>query len=86
MAVATPTQVVIKSRAAKQACTHNVSRETIWTRNMEGVRFFGIGGNRSAWSKPSKAGMQSANQVHILTILVKGKRPGTKPVPASPQE
>ena len=30
----------------------------------EGVRFLGVGGNRSAPRKPTKAGMKSANQNH----------------------
>ena len=51
----------------------------------EGVRFLGVGGNRSAQRKPTKAGMESANQIHIqpgynwLAALVKGKCTSTKP-------
>ena len=34
----------------------------------EGVRFLGVGGNRSARRKPTKAGMESANQIHIQPL------------------
>ena len=57
--------------------------QKIWTRNMEGFSFFGVGGNRSAQRKPTEAGMESANQIHIqthwLASLVKGKCTSTKP-------
>ena len=50
---------------------------------MKGFRFLGVGGNRSAWRKPTKAGMESANQIHIqllaIAALVKGKCSSTKP-------
>ena len=31
----------------------------------EGYQFLGVGGNRSARRKPTKADMESANQTHI---------------------
>ena len=34
----------------------------------EGVRFLGVGGNRSARRKPTKVGMESANQIHIQPL------------------
>ena len=34
----------------------------------EGVRFLGVGGNRSARRKPTKAGMESANKIHIQPL------------------
>ena len=34
----------------------------------EGVRFLGVGGNRGAQRKPTKAGMESANQIHIQPL------------------
>ena len=48
----------------------------------ERIRILGVGGNRSARRKPTKAGMESANQIHIqplLAALVKGKCSSTKP-------
>ena len=36
--------------------------------DMEGFRFLGVGGNRSARRKPTKAGMESANQIHIQPL------------------
>ena len=32
------------------------------------VRFFGVGGNQSARRKPTEAGMESANQIHIQPL------------------
>ena len=50
---------------------------------MKGFRFLGVGGNQSARRKPTKAGMESANQTHVqplaIAALVKGKRSSTKP-------
>ena len=34
----------------------------------EGVRFLGVGGNQSARRKPTKAGMESAKQIHIQPL------------------
>ena len=34
----------------------------------EGVQFLGVGGNWGARSKPTKAGMESANQIHIQPL------------------
>ena len=34
----------------------------------EGVRFLGVGGNWSAQRKPTKAGMELANQIHIQPL------------------
>ena len=34
----------------------------------KGVRFLGVGGNRSARRKPTKVGMESANQIHIQPL------------------
>ena len=54
----------------RQPQTHPHNKEPeIWNRILwEGVRFLGIGGNRSAWRKPTKAGMESANQIHIQPL------------------
>ena len=49
---------------------------------MKGFGFLGVRGNRSAWRKPTKAGMESATQIHIqplLAALVKGKCLSIKP-------
>ena len=35
---------------------------------MKGYRFLGVGRNRSARRKPTKAGMESANQIHIQPL------------------
>ena len=35
---------------------------------MKGYRFLGVGGNLSARRKPTKAGMESANQIHIQPL------------------
>ena len=35
---------------------------------MKEFRFLGVGGNRSARRKPTKAGMESANQIHIQPL------------------
>ena len=35
---------------------------------MKGFRFLGVGGNRSTWRKPTKAGMESANQTHMQPL------------------
>ena len=34
----------------------------------EGFQFLGVGGNQSAWRKPTKADMESANQIHIQPL------------------
>ena len=59
------------NRSAHQAATDTPSQRG--TRNTEqnfreGVRFLGAGGNRSARRKPTKAGMESANQIHIQPL------------------
>ena len=59
------------NRRAHQAATDTPSQ---WgTRNTEqnlweGVWFLGVGGNWSARRKPTKAGMESANQIHIQPL------------------
>ena len=35
---------------------------------MKGFRCLGVGGNRSAQRKPTKAGMESADQIHIQRL------------------
>ena len=49
----------------------------------EEVQFLGVGGNRSARRKPTKADMESKNHIHIynhwLAALVKEKWTSTKP-------
>ena len=51
-----------------QTHPHNEEPE-IWNRILwEGVQFLGVGGNRSARRKPTKAGMESANQIHIQPL------------------
>ena len=42
--------------------------QKLWTRNMKGFRFLGVGGNRSAGRKPTKAGMELANLIHIQPL------------------
>ena len=60
---------VIKPQAVKQACTHNERPDQkLWTRHTEGFRFLGAGGNRSSRRKPTKTGMESANQIHIQPL------------------
>ena len=59
------------NRSAHQAATDTPSQRG--TRNTEQnfmgrVRFLGVGGNRSARRKPTKAGMESANQIHIQPL------------------
>ena len=44
-------------RQPSRLCTHNM-RPEIWTRNMEGFQFLDVGGNMSAWRKPTKVGMK----------------------------
>ena len=58
---------------------------------MKGFRFLGVGGNWSARRKPTKAGMESANQIHIQPLascigerLIKSVRALNQP--ASPLE
>ena len=65
-----------------QTHSHNeepeIRNRILW----EGVRFLGVGGNRSARRKPTKAGMESATKFtynHWLAALVKGKCTSTKP-------
>ena len=40
---------------------HTTRDQKLLTRNMKGFWFLGVGGNRSARRKPTKAGMESAN-------------------------
>ena len=47
---------------------HTTRDHKLLTRNMKGFRFLGVGGNRSARRKPTKAGMESANQIHIQPL------------------
>ena len=42
--------------------------QKLWSRNVEGFQFLGVGGNWSAQRKPNKAGMESANQIHIQPL------------------
>ena len=56
---------------------------------MKGYRFLGVGGNRSAQRKPTKAGMESANQTHVqLLASCIGERKVFRALnqPASPLE
>ena len=69
-------------RQTSRFCIHTTRDQKLWTRNMKEFRFLGVGGNWSARRKPTKAGMESANQIHIqhwLAALVKGKCSSTKP-------
>ena len=47
---------------------HITKDQKPWTRNMKGYRFLGVRRNRSARRKPTKAGMESANQIHIQPL------------------
>ena len=47
---------------------HTTRDQKLLPRNMKGFRFLGVGGNRSARRKPTKAGMESANQIHIQPL------------------
>ena len=58
---------VIKPEAAKQACTHNERLETM-DQKYERIPILGVGGNRSAQRKPTKAGMELAKQIHIQPL------------------
>ena len=57
-------------------CSSGSHRHTLTTRNQkywtqlygEVVRFLGVGGNRGARRKPVKAGMESANQIHVQPL------------------
>ena len=35
---------------------------------MKGFQFLGVGGNQSAQRKPTKVGMELANQIHIQPL------------------
>ena len=47
---------------------HTTRDQKLWTRNMKGFRFLGVRGNQSARKKPTKAGMESVNQIHIQPL------------------
>ena len=47
---------------------HTMWDQKQWIRNMERFQFLGVGGNRSAWRKPTKTGMESVNQIHIQPL------------------
>ena len=51
-----------------QTHPHNVEPEIRNRILWEGVRILGVGGNRSVRRKPTKAGMKSANQIHIQPL------------------
>ena len=56
------------STSGRQADLIHTRDQKLGTRNMKGFRFLGVGGNRSARRKPTKAGMESANQIHIQPL------------------
>ena len=58
------------SISGRQAGFIHTRDQKLWTRKMKGFRFLGVGGNRSARRKPSKVGMESANQIHIQPIAL----------------
>ena len=61
---------------------HTTRGQKLWTRNMKGFQFLGARGNQSAQRKPTKVGMELANQIYIhhwLAALVKWKSTSTKP-------
>ena len=72
---------VIKPEADKQA--FYTQRETRnYGPDMKGYRFLLVGGNRSARRKPTKAGMESANQIHIQPLAsCIGESPGATCTP-----
>ena len=51
-----------------QTHPHNEEPETRNRILWKGIQFLGVGGNRSAWRKPTKAGMEMANQIHIQPL------------------
>ena len=57
-----------KTSGRQAGFVHTTRNQKQWTRNMKGYRFLGVGGNRSARRKPTKAGMESANQIHIQPL------------------
>ena len=60
---------MIKPRVTKQAhIIHTMRHQKLWTRNMEGFRYVGVGGTRSARRKSIKAGLEAANQIHIQSL------------------
>ena len=59
---------VIEPQADKQALYTRRETRNYGPENMKGFRFLGVGGNRSARRKPTKAGMESANQTHIQPL------------------
>ena len=70
MTTAAHTQV-IKTMAAKLAFTHNMRSETMDQKfqfQKSEILILGEGGNRSARRKPTKAGMESGNQIHIQPL------------------
>ena len=91
-----PTHWVLKGLVcASGSCTHSWSNlrqssrlvhikrhQKLWIRNMKGFQFLGVKGNRHAWKKPTRAGMELANKIHIQPLascIGKGKCPSTKP-------
>ena len=55
-------------RQTSKLCTHNERPETMDQKYERIPIFRTVGGNRSARRKPTKAGMESANQIHIQPL------------------
>ena len=61
------THRLLNLRQTSRLCTHNKRPETM-DQKYERILIFRVGGNRSARRKPTKAGMESANQIHIQPL------------------
>ena len=61
------TQVIKPRRIHAGLYTQRETRK-LWTRIKEGFQILDVGRNRSARRKPTKAGMESANQIHIQPL------------------
>ena len=53
---------------------HTTRDQKLWTRNMKGFQFLGVGGNLIARRKPTKVGMESANQQYNHCQLHRWKK------------
>ena len=60
---------IVRHRALKGTLL-TIRDQKPWARNMERFWFLGVGGNRSTQRKPTKVGMESANQIHVQPLAV----------------
>ena len=68
MTAAAHTYIGYYTSGRQAGLVHTTRDQKLWTRNMKRYRFLGVGGNRSAWRKPTRAGVESANQIHIQPL------------------